>query len=130
MTNSDQETQHEPGSHQKTARVSYRALSHSDSESCPNSLLLDTETVMRRLCVARASRLVQTVAKWHDAWSAPPRGEDDHASGVAAIENGTSMCHPSREAGHRLAPLVLGCPPPSTGEGVVLLCKEVGLRIS
>jgi hypothetical protein len=45
-------------------------------------------------------------------------GEDDRAYGVAAIENGTSMCHHSRESRHRLAHLVLWCPPQSTGEGV------------
>jgi hypothetical protein len=77
-----------------------------------------------------ARRLVQTVAKWHDERSAPPRGEDEHAYDVAAIENGTAMWHHSLESGHRLAHRVLGCPPPSPGEGVFLLCTEAVLRIS
>jgi hypothetical protein len=51
------------------ARFSYRALSHSDSESCPNALLLEDRIGLeedgRGIERPRARRLVQTVAKWH-----------------------------------------------------------------
>jgi hypothetical protein len=82
---------------------------------------------MRRLCVARASRLVQTVAQWHGEQSNASQGGDGHRYGGAAIENGTSMWHHSRESGYRLAYQV---PSPIAWGGRFLLCTEEVLRLS